>query len=35
MGAQALIEKDPDGRWRVKAEELRGEGPGPRRPSPN
>jgi Winged helix-turn-helix DNA-binding len=23
MGAQALIEKDPDGRWRVKAEELR------------
>jgi hypothetical protein len=30
MGAQELIEKDPDGRWRVKGEE-----PGPQQPSPN
>jgi hypothetical protein len=33
MGAQALIEKGADGRWRVKAEELRE--PGPSQPSPN
>jgi Winged helix-turn-helix DNA-binding len=39
MGAQELIEKAPDGRWRVKAEEPRpptqGETPGPQQPSPN
>jgi hypothetical protein len=39
MGAQELIEKVPDGRWRVKAEELdpptQREEPGPQQPSPN
>jgi hypothetical protein len=39
MGAQDLIEKGPDGRWRVKGEEPRpprqGEAPGPPQPSPN
>jgi hypothetical protein len=37
MGAQELIEKAPDGRWRVKAEEPRdaGDEAGPRQPSPN
>jgi hypothetical protein len=39
MGAQELIEKAPDDRWRVKAEEPRpptqGEAPGPQQPSPN
>jgi hypothetical protein len=35
MGAQELIEKALDGRWRVKAEEPQGEEPGPQQPSPN
>jgi hypothetical protein len=39
MGAQELIEKDPAGRWRVKAEGPRpptqGEAPVPQQPSPN
>jgi len=39
MGAQELIEKAPDGRWRVKGEEPRlpvqGEESGPQQPSPN
>jgi hypothetical protein len=39
MGAQELIEKAPDGHWRVKAEKPRpptqGEEPGPQQPSPN
>jgi hypothetical protein len=37
MGAQELIEKAPDGRWQVKAEETRppaqGKEPGPQQPS--
>jgi hypothetical protein len=39
VGEQDLIEKGPDGRWRVKGEEPRpprqGEAPGPPQPSPN
>jgi hypothetical protein len=35
MGAQELIGKVLDGRWRVKAEEPQGEEPGPQQPSPN
>jgi MarR family len=35
LAAQDLIEKAPDGRWRVKAEESQGEEPGPQQPSPN
>jgi hypothetical protein len=40
MGSQELIEKAPDGRWRVRGDEPRStasarEEPGPQQPSPN
>jgi len=36
MGAQELIEKAPEGHWRVKGEEPSArEEPGPQQPSPN